>query len=53
MLAPVASEVGPVFKVTGWGIVVLRCAVTLKPDWILEQLQQIWLPLSYIVINCW
>jgi len=46
------------FKETGWGIVcicgmVLRCAGTLKPSLSLDQLQQIWQPLSPIGLNCW
>jgi len=45
-------------KVTGWGVVficsmVFRCARPLKPDLSLDQLQQAWQPLSYIVLNCW
>jgi len=44
------------FNVTGWGIMficgmVLRCDGNLKPG--LDQLQQIWQPLSYIALNCW
>jgi len=46
------------YKVTEWGIMficgmVLRCAGNLKPGLSLDQLQQIWQPLSYIAINCW
>jgi len=32
---------------------VLRCAGKLKHGLCLDQLQQIWQPLSYIAINCW
>jgi len=43
--------------VTGWGIMftcgtALHCAGILKPGLNLDQLQQIWQPLSYIAINC-
>jgi len=43
-------------KVTGWGIMfiygmVFRCTVSLHPDLTLDQLQQIWHPLSYIAIH--
>jgi len=46
------------FNVTGWGIMficgmVLRCASTVKPSLSLDQLQQIWQPLSYIALKCW
>jgi len=32
---------------------VLWCAGTLKPDLSLDQLQQIWQPLTYIALNWW
>jgi len=32
---------------------VLRCVVTLIPGLSLDQLQQIWQPLSYTALNCW
>jgi len=32
---------------------VLQCAGTLKPGLSLDQLQQIWQPMSYIAINWW
>jgi len=46
------------FNVTRWGIMficgmVLRCDGTLKTGLSLDQLQQIWQPLSYIALNCW
>jgi len=47
------------FKVTGWGIMficgmVLQCdSGTFNHDSNLDQLQQIWQPLSYTAINCW
>jgi len=44
------------FKVTGWDIMficgmVLQRADTLKPG--MDQVQQIWQPLSYVALNCW
>jgi len=41
------------FKVTGWGIMLI-CGMVLRCAGLsLDQLQQIWQPLSYIALNCW